>query len=92
MSQSDPVRHRLQVCRFNRFARAEDALAKLRATGTVVEVEECLDQCTRCEGCAFALVSGAFEFAPTVEELLRRIRRRRRGIDTRKDGGMLASQ
>ncbi|HWI66571.1 MAG TPA: DUF1450 domain-containing protein [Symbiobacteriaceae bacterium] len=45
----------------------------LRGHGYVVEFETCLDECTRCESCAFALASGRMVFAPTPEELVAKL-------------------
>lgn len=78
---STAFRRRLQVCRGNRLAQRGELLEILRAEGFVVEMEECLDQCTRCDGCAFALAVGRFQFAPTADDLVRRIRRSPRGND-----------
>lgn len=55
------------------MARRPDLLRRLTEAGSVVEIVECLDQCTRCETSCFALVSGAFEYAPTPEELTEKI-------------------
>ncbi|MFZ5815884.1 MAG: DUF1450 domain-containing protein [Bacillota bacterium] len=67
------TRRRLQVCGANRLARRPDILQRLRAAGAVIEIVECLDQCTRCEKSCFALVSGAFEYAETPEEFLEKL-------------------
>jgi len=45
----------------------------LQANGDVVEVVECLDQCTRCEHQSFALVSGVFVYASSPEELVTKL-------------------
>lgn len=83
---------RLQVCRRNRLARRQDLLGGLQAEACRIEFEECLDQCTRCDSRAFALVSGRFLFASSSEEFMRRIRKARRGNDSQKGGGDPASQ
>lgn len=61
---------RVQICRENSSLQHPEFLNTLRALGHKVEVEECLDECTRCETCAFALVSGRLLVAGTPEELL----------------------
>jgi uncharacterized protein YuzB (UPF0349 family) len=61
------IRRRLQVCASNRLLR------RLTEEGSVVEIVECLDQCTCCEHCCFALVSGTFLYASSPEELCRKI-------------------
>lgn len=67
------IRRRLQICAANRLARRQDLLQRLADEGRIVEVVECLDQCIRCENTCFALVCGAFEYAPTPEELCEKI-------------------
>lgn len=67
-------RRRLQICASNPLARRPDLLRQLAEQGCLVETETCLDQCTRCESCAFALVNGRFVYAPTPEEFLRKLR------------------
>lgn len=64
---------RLQICAEGRLARRIDILTELKTRGYVVEVESCLDECTRCESSAFALVHGRLEFATTPEELLAKL-------------------
>lgn len=64
---------RLQICAEGRMARRTDILTELKARGYVVEVESCLDECTRCETCAFALIHGRLEFAKTPDELLAKL-------------------
>lgn len=83
---------RLQVCRVNRLARQGDALRALEEMGWRVEIEECLDRCTRCEGCAFALVSGEYLFARNEGEFLKRIQKVRQGKLSGKGGASIASQ
>ncbi len=63
-------RHRLQICAENQLARRPDLLRELEEAGCVIEREECLDQCTRCNHCAFALVSGRYRFARSAEEFV----------------------
>ncbi|HWI50577.1 MAG TPA: DUF1450 domain-containing protein [Symbiobacteriaceae bacterium] len=66
-------RRRLQICAESRLARQTDMLTQLKESGYIVETESCLDQCTRCECCAFALVCGRLETARTPEELLAKL-------------------
>lgn len=73
MAASLPRRRRLQICASNLLARRPDLLRQLEAEGCIIETEECLDQCTRCECCAFALVDGHFCFTPNPEEFYRQI-------------------
>lgn len=68
-----PRRHRLQICASNLLARRPDLLRKLEEAGCAIETEECLDQCTRCESCAFALVDGHFLFSPSPAEFTRQL-------------------
>lgn len=70
------IRRRLQVCAANPLARRQDLLQRLREEGGVVEIVECLDLCDRCETSCFVLVSGAFEYASTPEELCEKLRSR----------------
>lgn len=67
------IRRRLQVCAANRVARRPDLLRELEEEGDVIEIVECLDQCTRCENSCFALVSGTFAYAETPEELCKKL-------------------
>lgn len=67
------IRRRLQVCATNRMARRPDLLRRLTDEGCVVEIVECLDQCTLCEHICFALVSGTFEYAASPEELTEKL-------------------
>lgn len=73
---SKPTRRRLQLCAGNPLARRDDIRRQLEGAGCVIEVEDCLDQCTRCAGCAFALVAGEYLFAATPEEFLRKVTRK----------------
>lgn len=70
------IRRRLQICASNRLAHRPDLLRRITEEGGVVEIVECLDQCTRCDKTCFALVSGALQYAPTPEELCEKIRSR----------------
>jgi uncharacterized protein YuzB (UPF0349 family) len=67
-------RGRLQICASNQLARRPDLIKQLKEEGWVVEMEECLDECTRCSSYAFALVAGRFVFAATPDEFLRKLR------------------
>ncbi|MFZ5824657.1 MAG: DUF1450 domain-containing protein [Bacillota bacterium] len=67
------IRRRLQICGANQMARRPDLLRQLEQEGDVIEIVECLDQCTRCENSCFALVSGSFAYAQTPEELLSKL-------------------
>lgn len=67
-------RRRLQIYASNQLARRPDAIQRIQEQGWVVEIEQCLDKCTRCSSSAFALVSGRFLFAADPEELLRKLR------------------
>jgi uncharacterized protein YuzB (UPF0349 family) len=67
-------RRRLQICASNKLAGRPDVIKQIEEQGWLVEIEQCLDQCTRCSACAFALVSGRFLFAAGPEELLRKLR------------------
>jgi uncharacterized protein YuzB (UPF0349 family) len=72
---SEPKRRRrLQICASNQLARRPDVIKQLKEEGWVVEVEECLDECTRCPSYAFALVAGRFAFAANPEEFLRKLK------------------
>lgn len=73
MTESSSRCH-LQICASNRLAQQPELLEELADHGCLVEREKCLDQCTRCEAYAFALVSGQFLFAENAEELLRKLR------------------
>lgn len=73
MASPLPRRHRLQICVSNQLARRPDLLRILAEEGCILETEECLDQCTRCESCAFALVDGHFLFSPTPDEFSRQL-------------------
>jgi uncharacterized protein YuzB (UPF0349 family) len=68
-------RRRMQICLENRLARRPDLLDQLRGHGYAVETEACLDQCTRCDTCALALVCGRFEYGDTADELVRKLRK-----------------
>lgn len=68
-----PRRRRLQICASNQLARRPDLLRRLEEEGCTIETEACLDQCTRCESCAFALVDGHFLFSPTPDEFSRQL-------------------
>lgn len=70
---------RLQVCRANQLMSQPEVLTALRSAGWKVDTEECLDQCTRCHFCAFALVSGQFVFAPTPQAFLKAVTDSRKG-------------
>lgn len=59
----------MQICQESRLARHPDTLDTFRKRGYVVEFETCLDECTRCASCAFALVCGRMQFARTPAEL-----------------------
>lgn len=74
MAQAHIRSRRVQLCAANGVARSPEAVAKLHSLGYIVEVEECLDQCTRCESCALALVGGTFAFATTPGDLVRKLR------------------
>ncbi|HLN61146.1 MAG TPA: DUF1450 domain-containing protein [Symbiobacteriaceae bacterium] len=67
-------RRRLQICASNPLAHRPDLIRELNEHDCTVETEQCLDQCTRCESCAFAMVNGRFVYAPTPEELVRKLR------------------
>lgn len=58
------------------MARRPDLLHRLTEEGDVIEIVECLDQCTRCDSTCFALVSGTFAYAPTPDELFEKLRSR----------------
>lgn len=73
------IGRRLQVCRENSLARQAEILEALRMSGWKVETEDCLDQCTRCGHCAFALVGGWFQYAPTPQDFLGGLTRRSKG-------------
>lgn len=83
---------RLQVCRINRLAQGRDTLRALEEMGWRVEIEECLDRCTRCDGCAFALVAGEYLFARSEGEFLKRIQKVRQGKLSGKGGASIASK
>lgn len=55
------------------MAHRPDLLRRLTDEGFVVETVECLDQCIRCDSTCFALVSGAFEYAATPEDLIAKL-------------------
>lgn len=62
-------RNCVQVCRNNQVGRSPEILESLRKAGWAVDVEDCLDQCTRCDFHAMALVRGRFLIRDTAEEL-----------------------
>lgn len=59
----------LQLCSGNRMAKRPDLIQQLQQAGAMVELVDCLDQCTLCQGRAIALVSGVYAFAATPDEL-----------------------
>ena len=65
---------RMQVCAVNLLTRRADILSQLAKAGCIVETVGCLDECTRCESCALALVSGRIVAAATPEEFLAKLR------------------
>lgn len=65
---------RMQICANNRLARRPELAEKLRSMGYILEIESCLDQCTRCDHCAFALVCGRFLFGRTSEDFVRKLK------------------
>ena len=67
-------RRRMQICAGNRLARRPEIIEQMQQLGYTVEFEECLDQCLRCPGCAFALVCGHFVYAASPEELLEKLK------------------
>lgn len=83
----------MQICKQNRLARSPGILERLQAAGWLVEVEECLDECTRCQRIAIALVAGRLEWAHSTADLIALLeqppdaarRRRRRGLPAGKD-------
>lgn len=74
MSALPSRRRRMQVCTTNNLSRCPVLLAELEREGWVLEYEECLDRCDRCERGAFALVHGRFLFAPSPEEFVRKVK------------------
>jgi uncharacterized protein YuzB (UPF0349 family) len=75
MVKNRPFRaRRLQVCAQNRVASRHDLIGLLERNGWRVETATCLDWCTRCNHCAFALVEGRFLFAENGEVLVERLR------------------
>jgi len=61
--------HRLQVCKVNRLAIDHEVVDQLRQLDCQVQLEECLDECSRCERIAFALVDGRIRTAATARGL-----------------------
>jgi uncharacterized protein YuzB (UPF0349 family) len=70
------VKGRVQVCAANRLVKEPELAGRLAELGYAVDTEECLDQCTRCHQCAFALVSGRLRFAANNADLLRKLQER----------------
>lgn len=73
MGRTTTQRRRLQICSSNVMAKRPELIKALQEKGYTVEIESCLDQCTRCESCAFALVYGRFRFAANPEAFLAKL-------------------
>lgn len=62
--------HRLQICKVNRLATDTAVVDQLRQLNCHVQMEECMDECTRCERLAFALVDGRIRTAVSARDFV----------------------